>query len=206
MAETLAALHAVDPDAVGLGDLGRHEGYIERQLKRWRGHTSRCRSRVSSTVAWSSGSATNWPGGCRCSSAPGWSTGTTAWTTWCWTNRARCGPSWTGRSAPWVTRWPTSGCSWSIGPTPPTRWPSWVCRPPRPRASRPASEVMERYAARISRSRRIGHRLLHRLRLLEAGLHPSGRLRPLRGRCRGGGPGQRGRLPHSGGPAGRDGI
>jgi aminoglycoside phosphotransferase (APT) family kinase protein len=37
MAETLAQLHAVDPDAVGLGDLGRHEGYIERQLKRWRG-------------------------------------------------------------------------------------------------------------------------------------------------------------------------
>jgi aminoglycoside phosphotransferase (APT) family kinase protein len=37
MADTLVALHAVDPDAVGLGDLGRHEGYIERQLKRWRG-------------------------------------------------------------------------------------------------------------------------------------------------------------------------
>ena len=37
MADTLAALHAVDPDAVGLGDLGRHEGYIERQLKRWSG-------------------------------------------------------------------------------------------------------------------------------------------------------------------------
>ena len=37
MAETLAALHDVDPDRVGLGDLGRHEGYIERQLKRWRG-------------------------------------------------------------------------------------------------------------------------------------------------------------------------
>ena len=36
MADTLAALHDVDPDAVGLGDLGRHEGYIERQLKRWR--------------------------------------------------------------------------------------------------------------------------------------------------------------------------
>ncbi len=36
MADTLAALHEVDPDAVGLGDLGRHEGYIERQLKRWR--------------------------------------------------------------------------------------------------------------------------------------------------------------------------
>ncbi len=37
MADTLAALHDVDPDAVGLGDLGRHDGYIERQLKRWRG-------------------------------------------------------------------------------------------------------------------------------------------------------------------------
>ena len=37
MAETLAALHAVDPDAVGLGDLGRRDGYIERQLKRWSG-------------------------------------------------------------------------------------------------------------------------------------------------------------------------
>ncbi len=37
MATTLAALHDVDPDAVGLGDLGRREGYIERQLKRWSG-------------------------------------------------------------------------------------------------------------------------------------------------------------------------
>jgi aminoglycoside phosphotransferase (APT) family kinase protein len=37
MADTLAALHAVEPEAVGLGDLGRHDGYIERQLKRWRG-------------------------------------------------------------------------------------------------------------------------------------------------------------------------
>jgi aminoglycoside phosphotransferase (APT) family kinase protein len=37
MADTLAALHDVEPDAVGLGDLGRHDGYIERQLKRWRG-------------------------------------------------------------------------------------------------------------------------------------------------------------------------
>jgi len=35
MADTLAALHAVDPDQVGLGDLGRRGGYIERQLRRW---------------------------------------------------------------------------------------------------------------------------------------------------------------------------
>jgi len=35
LVEVLAALHEVDPDAVGLGDLGRKEGYIERQLRRW---------------------------------------------------------------------------------------------------------------------------------------------------------------------------
>ena len=34
---TLAAIHAVDPVAVGLGELGRHDGYIARQLKRWYG-------------------------------------------------------------------------------------------------------------------------------------------------------------------------
>jgi aminoglycoside phosphotransferase (APT) family kinase protein len=33
--DVLARLHAVDPDAVGLGDLSRREGYIARQLKRW---------------------------------------------------------------------------------------------------------------------------------------------------------------------------
>lgn len=33
--DVLAALHDVDVDAVGLGDLGRREGYIERQLGRW---------------------------------------------------------------------------------------------------------------------------------------------------------------------------
>jgi aminoglycoside phosphotransferase (APT) family kinase protein len=35
--DVLVAIHAVDQDAVGLGDLGRPEGYIERQLKRWYG-------------------------------------------------------------------------------------------------------------------------------------------------------------------------
>lgn len=37
LAATLAKIHAVDPDAVGLGELGRKEGYIARQLKRWNG-------------------------------------------------------------------------------------------------------------------------------------------------------------------------
>lgn len=32
---TLAALHSVDIDAVGLGDFGRRGGYVTRQIKRW---------------------------------------------------------------------------------------------------------------------------------------------------------------------------
>jgi aminoglycoside phosphotransferase (APT) family kinase protein len=35
LVQVLAALHQVDPDAVGLGDLGRREAYVERQLRRW---------------------------------------------------------------------------------------------------------------------------------------------------------------------------
>ncbi len=33
--DVLAKLHSVDPDAVGLGRLGRKEDYLKRQLKRW---------------------------------------------------------------------------------------------------------------------------------------------------------------------------
>jgi len=35
LVDTLAALHALDPDVVGLGDLAKREGYLERQLRRW---------------------------------------------------------------------------------------------------------------------------------------------------------------------------
>ena len=35
--ETLAAIHEVDTDAVGLGDLGKREDYVARQLHRWQG-------------------------------------------------------------------------------------------------------------------------------------------------------------------------
>jgi aminoglycoside phosphotransferase (APT) family kinase protein len=34
---TLAALHSIDPDDVGLGDLGRRDGYVQRQIKTWYG-------------------------------------------------------------------------------------------------------------------------------------------------------------------------
>jgi aminoglycoside phosphotransferase (APT) family kinase protein len=33
--DTLAQIHGIDPDAVGLGDLGRKDEYISRQLRRW---------------------------------------------------------------------------------------------------------------------------------------------------------------------------
>lgn len=36
LTDTLAALHKIDPDAVGLGDLGRTEDYCARQLRRWK--------------------------------------------------------------------------------------------------------------------------------------------------------------------------
>jgi aminoglycoside phosphotransferase (APT) family kinase protein len=35
--DALAALHDVDVDAVGLSEFGRPNGYVERQIKRWRG-------------------------------------------------------------------------------------------------------------------------------------------------------------------------
>ena len=39
--DALADLHSVVPDEVGLGDLGRPEGYLERQVSGWR---KRCSS------------------------------------------------------------------------------------------------------------------------------------------------------------------
>lgn len=35
LVDTLVELHAVDPAGVGLGDFGRPEGYLDRQLRRW---------------------------------------------------------------------------------------------------------------------------------------------------------------------------
>ena len=35
LVDVLADLHAVDVDEVGLGDLAKREGYVERQVKRW---------------------------------------------------------------------------------------------------------------------------------------------------------------------------
>jgi aminoglycoside phosphotransferase (APT) family kinase protein len=35
LVETLVALHAIDPDQIGLGDFGHPDGFISRQLRRW---------------------------------------------------------------------------------------------------------------------------------------------------------------------------
>jgi aminoglycoside phosphotransferase (APT) family kinase protein len=45
VADTLAQIHAVDPDAVGLGDLGRKEDYVARQLRRWQGQWEKSKTR-----------------------------------------------------------------------------------------------------------------------------------------------------------------
>jgi aminoglycoside phosphotransferase (APT) family kinase protein len=43
--DVLVRLHEVDVDQVGLGDLSRREGYLERQLRRWRGQLDQTRKR-----------------------------------------------------------------------------------------------------------------------------------------------------------------
>ncbi|MDQ6645380.1 MAG: phosphotransferase family protein [Chloroflexota bacterium] len=43
--DALVALHSVDWRAVGLGDFGKPEGYLERQLRRWGGQLEKSRQR-----------------------------------------------------------------------------------------------------------------------------------------------------------------
>lgn len=48
--DVLAELHAVDVDGVGLGDLARRDGYVERQLRRWSQQWQRSKTRELATV------------------------------------------------------------------------------------------------------------------------------------------------------------
>jgi aminoglycoside phosphotransferase (APT) family kinase protein len=43
--DTLVEIHAVDPDAVGLGELGRKNDYVARQLHRWQGQWEKSKTR-----------------------------------------------------------------------------------------------------------------------------------------------------------------
>jgi aminoglycoside phosphotransferase (APT) family kinase protein len=45
LVDTLVAIHAVDPDAFGLGDLGRKQDYVARQLHRWQGQWEKSKTR-----------------------------------------------------------------------------------------------------------------------------------------------------------------
>ena len=45
LVDALVALHRVDPGQVGLGQLGRHHGYLERQLARWQRQLDQARTR-----------------------------------------------------------------------------------------------------------------------------------------------------------------
>jgi len=54
--DRLADLHAVDWQAVGLGELGKPQGYLERQLRRWTGQLDASRNRplpdLDAVTAW----------------------------------------------------------------------------------------------------------------------------------------------------------
>jgi aminoglycoside phosphotransferase (APT) family kinase protein len=43
--DTLVTIHAVDPDAVGLGELGKKSDYVARQLHRWNGQWEKSKTR-----------------------------------------------------------------------------------------------------------------------------------------------------------------
>lgn len=45
LVDVLVDLHSLVPDAVGLGELGRKEGYVERLLRRWRGQWDKSKTR-----------------------------------------------------------------------------------------------------------------------------------------------------------------
>ncbi len=48
--DVLAALHTASPDAIGLGELGRKEDYLGRQLKRWSTQWEKSKTRELSTM------------------------------------------------------------------------------------------------------------------------------------------------------------
>ena len=45
LVDVLVAIHGVDADAVGLGDFGRPDGYVERQVRRWGEQWERSKTR-----------------------------------------------------------------------------------------------------------------------------------------------------------------
>ena len=198
--DVLARIHAVDLDAVGLDDLGRHEGYIERQLKRWYGQfeKSKTRERARARRGLPRPQLARSPSRARPRSSTATTGSTTAW------------------SAPTATI--MAVLDWEIctlgdpladlgllmvyWTDPDDASPGRACpAPPSSTASCASAELLDALRRGLG-PRPVGHRLLRRLRLLEAGLHHRGRVRPLQGR-RHGPPGRRGRLRLLRGPGRR---
>jgi aminoglycoside phosphotransferase (APT) family kinase protein len=50
LVDTMVKIHGVDLEAAGLNELGRHEGYIARQLKRWYGQWNQGKTRELASV------------------------------------------------------------------------------------------------------------------------------------------------------------
>lgn len=80
LVDTLVDLHAVDPGAVGLGDFGRPDGFLDRQLRRWGKQLDASRNRDLAGIDELHASlGRELPSSPR----PPSSTATTAWTTCC---------------------------------------------------------------------------------------------------------------------------
>lgn len=78
LVDTLVELHAVDPEAVGLGDFGRPDGFLDRQLRRWGKQLAASRGRELAGIDELHGAL-----GRRLPASPPrpWCTGTSGWTT-----------------------------------------------------------------------------------------------------------------------------
>ena len=102
MIDTLARLHAVIPAEVGLADFGRPEGFLARQVRRWKKQLDASRSRPIARHRRAARAAGRQP--CPTGRRPRSCTATTGSTT-CWSAPTTRWPRWwTGRWPPWATR------------------------------------------------------------------------------------------------------
>ena len=175
--DTLVDIHAVDPDAVGLGELGNKEDYVARQLHRWQGQWEKSKTRELALVDEvhdrlaaripEQGPATIVHGDYRLDNmilAPDGEVAAVVDWELCTLGDPLADVGLL------LVYWSQPGDDFAAAAS---------SRPRSPRASRPATRSRERYAERSGRDLSRA-RLLRRARLLEARDHPRGRLRALR--------------------------
>lgn len=120
--DRLVELHQVDYTACGLADLGKPEGYVQRQIEGW---TSRYEKALTPDAPrWET--VTAWLHEKKCpptTRALASCTTTTGSTTSSWTQTTPCASSvcWTGRWPPWATHSWTWAIAWPTGSKPATR-------------------------------------------------------------------------------------